>query len=419
MMRGLRQVILSFLAIFGLSLAVLCPLPSLADNAPALRQDSQVNVYLVSRKARTSTKKATKPVLVKNLRFRAYPGYTRLVLDLQRSVAFTKSRKKNPDRILVSLRNARLGRNARAKLRDKEFPREIAITQPNAHSVTVSLDMERISDYKLLLLRRPDRLVVDIVPRANAKYAPRPKASATKLTSLGAAGRSFRTIKTIILDPGHGGKDPGAIGRRGSREKDITLKVARRLRDLIVQRLGKKVLLTRVRDTFVDLEARANFANKHRGDLFVSIHVNSHSRRSTRGLEVYHFGKASDPEALQVAARENGTPIENTVVSWQYFVADMLTDKKIEASLDLAWTTRKAMIARLNRHYNVVDHGVKTAPFYVLKYTTMPGILAEIAFISNPAEERMMRTNTYLARMALAIFEGLKTYVNTVQTAAR
>jgi len=77
------------------------------------------------------------------------------------------------------------------------------------------------------------------------------------------------------------------------------------------------------------------------------------------------------------------------------------------------------MIARLNRHYNVVDHGVKTAPFYVLKYTPMPGILAEIAFISNPAEERMMRTNTYLARMALAIFEGIKTYVNTVQTAAR
>ena len=134
---------------------------------------------------------------------------------------------------------------------------------------------------------------------------------------------------------------------------------------------------------------------------------------------MYHFGKASDPEALQVAARENGTPIENTVVSWQYFVADLLTDKKIEASLDLAWTTRKAMIPRLNRHYNVVDHGVKTAPFYVLKYTTMPGILAEIAFISNPAEERMMRTNPYLARMALAIFEGLKTYVNTVQTAAR
>ncbi len=410
MMRGLRQVILSFLAIFGLSLAVLCPLPSLADNAPALRQDSQVNVYLVSRKARTSTKKAAKPVLVKNLRFRAYPGYTRLVLDLQRSVAFTKSRKKNPDRILVSLRNARLGRNARAKLRDKEFPMGIAITQPNAHSVTVSLDMERISDYKLLPLRRPDRLVVDIVPRTNSNHGRTIQAS---------PARPFRTIKTIILDPGHGGKDPGAVGRRGLREKDITLKVARRLRDLIVQRLGKKVLMTRDGDTFVDLEERANFANKHRGDLFVSIHVNSHPRRSTRGLEVYHFGKASDPEALQVAARENGTPIENTVVSWQYIVADKLTDKKIEASLDLAWTTRKAMIARLNRHYNVVDHGVKTAPFYVLKYTTMPGILAEIAFISNPAEERMMRTNTYLARMALAIFEGIKTYVNTVQTAAR
>jgi N-acetylmuramoyl-L-alanine amidase len=120
-----------------------------------------------------------------------------------------------------------------------------------------------------------------------------------------------------------------------------------------------------------------------------------------------------------VAARENGTPIESTGVGWQYLVADLLTDKKIEESLELAWTTRQAMVAHLDDHYDVADLGVKTAPFYVLRFTTMPSILAEIAFISNPTEERLMQGDPFLTRMAEAIFEGVKAFINPVQTAAR
>ena len=115
-----------------------------------------------------------------------------------------------------------------------------------------------------------------------------------------------REIKTIVLDAGHGGKDPGAIGRGGTAEKHITLKVSLLLRDLITKRLGTQVIMTRDRDVFVELEDRAKFANRQDADLFVSIHVNSHPQRGTKGLEVYHFGEASDPRALAVAARENG-----------------------------------------------------------------------------------------------------------------
>ena len=182
---------------------------------------------------------------------------------------------------------------------------------------------------------------------------------------------------------------------------------------------GRRVLMTRDRDVFVELDDRTKFANSQNADLFVSIHVNSHPQRSTRGLEVYHFGRASDRRALEVAARENGTPIETTGVGWQYLVADLLTDKKIEESLELAWTTRQAMVATLNSHYDVADLGVKTAPFYVLRFTTMPSILAEIAFISNPMEERLMQGDAFLTRMAEAIFEGVKAFINPVQTAAR
>lgn len=226
-------------------------------------------------------------------------------------------------------------------------------------------------------------------------------------------------IKTIVIDPGHGGKDPGAIGRGKMPEKHIALQVALKLRDLIVKRLGRQVLMTRDRDVFVELEDRTKFANRHDADLFVSIHVNSHPQRSTRGLEIYHFGKASDRRALEVAARENGTPIESTGIGWQYLVADLLTDKKIQDSLELAWTARQAMVAHLHGYYDVVDLGVKTAPFYVLRFTTMPSILAEIGFISNPTEERLMQRDAFLTQMAEAVFDGIKSFINPLQTAAK
>jgi len=228
-----------------------------------------------------------------------------------------------------------------------------------------------------------------------------------------------REIRTIVIDAGHGGKDPGAIGRGGTAEKDITLKVGLLLRDLISKRLGTRVLMTRDRDVFVELEDRATFANRRDADVFVSIHVNSHPQRSTKGVEVYHFGEASDPRALAVAARENGTPIESTGVGWQYLVADLLTTKKMEESLELAWSTKQALVTILTSHYEVIDHSVKTGPFYVLRFTAMPSILAEIAFISNPTEERLMQADPFLTRIAEGIFEGIKAFVAPLNTARR
>jgi N-acetylmuramoyl-L-alanine amidase len=177
--------------------------------------------------------------------------------------------------------------------------------------------------------------------------------------------------------------------------------------------------MTRERDVFVELDDRAKFANNKGADLFVSIHVNSHPQRNTKGLEVYHFGQASDRRALEVAARENGTTLESASGGWQYILADFVTSKKIERSQELAWTTKQTMVAHLDDHYDVVDHGVKTAPFYVIRFTTMPSILAEIAFISNPAEERLMRNETFLNRMADAIFQGIRSYMQPLQTASR
>jgi N-acetylmuramoyl-L-alanine amidase len=223
----------------------------------------------------------------------------------------------------------------------------------------------------------------------------------------------------IVLDPGHGGKDPGALGRKGTREKDVVLKISKHLRDLLVKEAHAKVLMTRESDVFIELEDRATFANQHKADIFVSIHINSHPKQSIKGLELYHFGEASDPRALEVAARENGTPLENNAPAWQFILADKLHDKKIEDSQEFAWTTKKALVKYLQPFYKIKDHGVKTAPFFVLRMTTMPAILAEIAFISNPTEEKLLKSSTYQKRMAQGIFEGIKSYLTPLQTASR
>lgn len=220
-----------------------------------------------------------------------------------------------------------------------------------------------------------------------------------------------------MLDPGHGGKDPGALGKSGTREKDAVLSIALQLRNILQKEPSIKVLMTRDQDIFIELEDRAKFANQEKADLFLSIHINSHPQASIKGLELYHFGEASDPRALEVAARENGTPLQDNAPAWQFILADKLNDKKIDDSQELAWTTRKALVKYLRPFYKIKDHGVKTAPFFVLRMTTMPAILAEIAFISNPTEEKLLGSSTYQQRMARGIFEGIKAYITPLQTA--
>ncbi len=217
----------------------------------------------------------------------------------------------------------------------------------------------------------------------------------------------------VVIDPGHGGRDPGATGKKGTKEKHITLKIGQYLKDLIQKRLGSTVLLTRNKDTFLNLEKRVEFANKKKADIFISIHVNSHPQKKIKGLEVYHFGKASDPRALEVAARENGIKLEDNAPPWQFIIADKLNDQKIEQSQTFAWTMNKTLVKTLKASYQVKNHGVKTAPFYVLRFTTMPSILAEVAFISNLEEEKRLRSKAFQKKLAEGIYKGIRSYLKT------
>ena len=360
---------------------------------------------------------------IQNLRTARSPGLTRLVLDLDAKARPSKHPQLQAEGVIIEIPNATLGPSAKAKLAAGRIAKPFIITQSTERSVEVSLPTGSFQSYKLLTLAKPPRLVIDVIPPSEplTTQSVEPPFDLTPPlpTPPQPAQPRAKSFKTIVIDPGHGGKDPGARGQRGTEEKDITLKVALKLRDLLSKQPGLRVLMTRERDQFVELEDRAKFANGQEADLFVSIHVNSHPQRSVKGIEIYHFGQAKDQRALEVAARENGTPLNSTGVGWEYLVADLLTSKKIEASLELAWSAKEAMVTNLNSHYTLVDHGVKTAPFYVLRFTSMPSILAEIAYISNSDEEDLLRTNRFTTRVAEALMEGVKSFLASSKLTTR
>ncbi len=406
------------LLLSGLFCALILPLVSLSTDC-AFAAASDKPSHRPKNNKTKGTPASLMPATVQNIRVFSTPARTRLVFDLDRHTKVIEHRPSSSNDILLSLPNATMSQSARSRLERGVVPAPFVITQDDARTITVALPTETIGRYKHFALENPPRLVVDVTPGITAPDAQSITNAAPAEPPAQPAMPQAKPYKTIVLDAGHGGKDPGARGLRGTEEKDITLKVALTLRDLLSKQPGVRVLMTRDQDVFVELEERAKFANSHEADLFVSIHVNSHPSRAVKGIEIYHFGQAKDQRALEVAARENGTPLNSTGVGWEYLVADLLTTKKIEESLELAWTTKESMVARMNGHYEVNDHGVKTAPFYVLRYTSMPSILAEIAYISNPSEETLLRKSTFVRDVAESLLNGVKSFLASGKPTAR
>jgi N-acetylmuramoyl-L-alanine amidase len=222
-------------------------------------------------------------------------------------------------------------------------------------------------------------------------------------------------VRTIIIDPGHGGKDPGAIGASGYTEKDAVLDIALRLKDLLVKQESLNVILTRSNDIFIPLGERTKIANDANADLFVSIHANSSPHRSIHGIEIYLLGKSSDKRALRTAARENNVSEEEASNMDKILISikkDLQQEYKKEESLELAHSARSSFLKRLRASYPVVDLGVKTAPFYVLINTSMPSILAEVSFISNPVEEQRLKSKSYRQLMAESLLDGIRSFMS-------
>ncbi len=225
-------------------------------------------------------------------------------------------------------------------------------------------------------------------------------------------------IHRVVLDPGHGGHDTGAIGRKGTKEKDVALAIALRVRDRL-SRAGLEVILTRRGDAFIALEDRARIANDARGDLFISIHCNSAPARKLRGIETYTLNTSSDRYSIRLAARENASS-DRAVSDLQYILADLATKANTEESSRLAAHVQQSLVGQLRvKQRPVVDLGTKEALFYVLLGVRMPAILVETSFLSHPEEERLLSSKAYQAELAAAIASGVQDFLASRQRLAK
>ncbi len=216
-------------------------------------------------------------------------------------------------------------------------------------------------------------------------------------------------IGRIVVDAGHGGHDTGTIGPNGLLEKDLVLDVALRLGKLLESRMGAEVVYTRDDDTFVPLETRTAIANQNEADLFISIHANSSSDPSARGIETYYLNFTTSADSLEVAARENAVS-EKSIHELQDLVKKIALKDKIEESREFAVDVQQALYGGLANR-GLRNRGVKKAPFIVLIGANMPSILAEISFVSNPADARKLRTPEYRQKIAESLFRGTAKYV--------
>ena len=354
--------------------------------------------------------------LLKQIRIAETQRDTRVVFDLDGPMEVTASQLANPARLIVELRPAAV----RAPI-PRASPESVVL--PLSHPVAAKPAATKESP-------APVRVVHTALPESTQELAPAtPPVETPKFKSALPVGRPAKRdsngnrslvrvlglkIGRVIIDPGHGGHDTGTIGRSGIMEKDIVLDVAKRLAALIEEQFGSEVILTRTDDTFVPLEQRTAFANEKRADLFLSIHVNSSRLRTVAGVETFYLNFSTSPADLEVAARENASS-QKTVHELTELLEKIALKDKIEESREFASAVQTAVFpvsAKGNAHAK--NRGVKKAPFVVLIGASMPSVLAEIGFVSNPREESLMRKPEHRQKLAEALYKGVAAYAATL-----
>jgi N-acetylmuramoyl-L-alanine amidase len=226
-------------------------------------------------------------------------------------------------------------------------------------------------------------------------------------------------VQTIVIDPGHGGKDPGAIGPQGTMEKEITLDVARRLIKRLEAKSAFNIFLTREADKTVSLQDRVNFSNTVGADLFISIHVNSIPEGNINTIETYYFGPPSDEKTLRVAERENADSMYSSA-DFKKIIQNIGNTMKQQESIALAVKIQGSLFANVRKYdKDVHNWGVKIAPFMVLLDVEAPAVLTEISCISEPEEEKKLKTAEYREKIASFIEKGIAAYLTQKQVLAQ
>jgi N-acetylmuramoyl-L-alanine amidase len=347
------------------------------------------------------------------------PGTTRIVLDVLCPVEVMSSQLVNPDRLMIEIR---------PKSADTLAAQNITRSLTGAQRVNLSLpalDTDKdLPAPQPFILKPVSAAALTPPPIEMATRSPKPSLDLPNATGMAPATSTDSDpslvrvlglkLGRVVIDAGHGGKDTGTIGHGGLLEKELVLDVALRLGKLIRQQLGAEVIYTRSDDTFIPLGERTAMANRMRADLFISVHANSSADSSATGVETYYFNLHGDKKALDVAMRENASA-ESAISDLNDLLKKAVLQTKLEESREFAQKVQESLTANsIRMNSSAHDRGVRKAPFVVLIGASMPSILAEIGFVSNPHDEKLLRRTDQREKIAQALFKGVTEYANTL-----
>ena len=358
--------------------------------------------------------------------------YTRVAIDTGEEVSWQANTLRAdparglPPRIFIDIRGAGIQDEILRKPVEVRngLLRQVRVGRFDRETVRVVIELERESTYRVFALPGPFRIIVDIdgegeipvpPPPADSAVSAAPAAIPPPVESPRVAALQPATIRKhpvrVMIDPGHGGKDPGAIGPTGLKEKDVVLEIGRKIREKLSRSGEFDVRMTRDEDVFIPLEERTAMANKGRADIFVSLHINASRNQRAEGFSTYVLSRgASNREDLELAARENGVPIRK-FQGVKFIIDDMFTGARKNESLRLAKTVNDAVVRHVSTRYpGVHTLGLKQAPFYVLVGARMTAVLVEASFISNAREESRLRDPSCLDGIADGVVEAIRYY---------
>ena len=414
-------------------------------------------------------------IVVRSISRTPLPKGDRITVELSDETAYTGERVSNPDRVFFDFSNARTAASIAQQIRTLQSPliKTVRVGSPTPGVTRVVLELQGSPRYSAFAQYNPYRLVIDvetsadpavqspsappapaptpgimaavasppaaaIVPLPTSVPAVTPKPANTPVTtptptrapatadaspvpptSTGRGDYSLARqlglrVAKVVIDPGHGGHDPGALAN-GVTESELVLDVALRLEALLEQNPGIEVVLTRRTNTFVPLEERTAIANRERADLFLSIHANSHRQPAVRGIETYFLNFATTPDAEAVAARENAASVQ-TMGTLPAIVKAISLNNKLDESREFAALLQSSLMKRMRTQSTAIrDLGVKQAPFVVLIGADMPSVLTEIAFLTNKAEAGLLKQPAHRQQIAQALRDAIVKYQGSLK----
>lgn len=348
--------------------------------------------------------------VVNDARLWAAPDNTRVVFDISAPVQHTLFMLSNPDRLVIDISDAKLQKKLAGSEYSKGLVKGIRTATHNQKDLRIVLDLNRGVKPKSFLLKPHqsygNRLVIDLIDReANAQKP---------VKSIASQSQDSARDLIIAIDAGHGGEDPGATGYRGTREKDVVMQIAKRLKVLIEQERGMTPVMIRDGDYYVGLRKRVEIAREHKADMFISIHADAFHDKRAKGASVYTLSQhgASTETARWLADSENasdyigGVSLDDKDDLLASVLLDLSMNGTIEASLELG----DYVLSELKSVSRTHKSRVEQAGFAVLKSPDIPSILVETAFISNPQEEQNLRNSAHQEKMARSILKGLRNY---------